>query len=93
MALDAAGNVLERLDATSDPKGAVMHVGAIGEIPDLVVRPARKAVAAQRIIATREDPGFRDEPAQLGPPPSESSRTGRRSALVTMGCRHSLSDR
>jgi hypothetical protein len=46
-----AGAVLERPDATSDAKGAFMHVGAIGEISDLVVRPARKAMAPQRIIA------------------------------------------
>jgi hypothetical protein len=43
--------VLERLDATPDPKGAVMHIGAIGEIPDLVLGPTREAMAAQRIIA------------------------------------------
>jgi hypothetical protein len=49
--LDAAGTVLDRLNATSDPKGAVMHIGAIGEIPDLVVRPTRKVMAPQRIIA------------------------------------------
>jgi hypothetical protein len=49
--LDAAGAVLERLDATSDAKGAVMHIGAISEIPDLVVRPTRKAMTVQGIIA------------------------------------------
>jgi hypothetical protein len=46
-----AGTVLERADATSDTKGSVMHIGAIGEIPDLVVRPTRKAMATQEIIA------------------------------------------
>jgi hypothetical protein len=49
--LDVAGTVLERLDATSDGKGALMHIGAIGEIPDLIVRPTRKAMATQGIVA------------------------------------------
>ena len=48
--LDAAGAAFERLDATPDLKGAVMHVGAIGEIPNLVLRPTRKAMPTQRII-------------------------------------------
>ena len=47
---DVAGTVLERLDSASDSKGAVMHVGTIGEIPDLVVRPTRKAMATQRVV-------------------------------------------
>ena len=51
IAVDAAGAALKRLDGTSDPKGAVMHVGAVGEIPDLVVRPTWEAMATDRIIA------------------------------------------
>jgi hypothetical protein len=50
IAPDAARTVLERLDAASDPKGVVVHVGAVSEIPDLVVRPTWEAMAAQRII-------------------------------------------
>src|ERR1700730_7499153 len=50
-------------------KALSAHVGAIREIPDLVVRPTRKAMVAQRVIAAREDPGLRDHSAQSEPKP------------------------
>jgi hypothetical protein len=48
-----------------------MHVGAVGEVPDLVVWPTEKASTAQRIVAAREEPGSCDEPAQLKPKPHD----------------------
>jgi hypothetical protein len=51
IALDATGTAFEYLDSSSNPKGAVVHIGAIGEIPDRVVRPTRKVMATQGIIA------------------------------------------
>jgi hypothetical protein len=51
IALDAARTAPERLDATSDPKGAVMYVGAVGEIPELIAWPTDETSAAERIVA------------------------------------------
>jgi hypothetical protein len=53
--LDGSGHAATRRPTalqkhrTSDPKGPVMHVGAVGEIPDLVVRPTWEAMATERI--------------------------------------------
>jgi hypothetical protein len=50
VALNVAGAALERLDATSNPKGAVMHVGVVGEIPDLIAWPTEETSAAEQIV-------------------------------------------
>jgi len=49
IALDTAGATLECLYAASDAKGRCRACCAIREIPDLVVRPTRKAMVAQRV--------------------------------------------
>src|SRR5215471_16894389 len=70
--LGAARAILKCLYATPNTKGAVMHVGAVGEIPDFLPRPAMQASASVSIVAARQQPGLRDQPAQVGLQSSES---------------------
>jgi hypothetical protein len=63
--LNAAGTALERFDATAIPERRFMHVGTIGEIPDLVLWSAEQASAPAAVIAAREEPRLPDDPAQL----------------------------
>ena len=67
VALDAAGTTLERLYAATSAKGAVVHIGSIGEIPHLLPWSAAKASTSIAIIAARQEPGLPGEPAQLEP--------------------------
>ena len=66
VALDAAGTTLERLYAATSAKGAVVHIGSIGEIPHLLPWSAAKASTSIAIIAARQEPGPPDDSAQLG---------------------------
>jgi hypothetical protein len=66
VALDSAGTTLERLYAATSAKSAVVHVGSIGEIPDLLPWPAVEVSASIAIIVARQEPGPPDKPAQLG---------------------------
>src|SRR5215471_10497238 len=67
VSLDATGTVLQWLYAAAHPEGSVMHVGAIREIPDLILRPSEQASAPATVIAAREEPRFRSDAAQLEP--------------------------
>jgi hypothetical protein len=53
IALDTAGTTLECLYAAPNAKRAVVHIGAIGEIPDLLPWSAAKASASTSIITAR----------------------------------------
>src|SRR4051812_18519063 len=50
----------------SNTKGSVVHIGAVGEVPDFVAWSTEEANASIAIVAAREEPGFRDEAAQFG---------------------------
>src|SRR5260370_133354 len=67
IALDTTGTTLECLYAAPNAKGAIVHVGAIGEIPDLLPWSAAGASASIAVIAARQAPGPHHEAAQLGP--------------------------
>src|SRR5215472_13004747 len=53
---DAAGAAFEWLYAAPDAKRAVVHVGPIGEVPDLFPWSAEKVYAAIAVIAARQQP-------------------------------------
>jgi hypothetical protein len=67
VALDAGGATLKRLDAAANPERTLIHVGAIGEIPNLVGWQAGQTSAPVTVVAAREKPRLRDKPAQLKP--------------------------
>src|SRR6185295_10853631 len=64
VSFDAAGTMLECLDTASNAKGAVVHIGAVGKVPDLLPRPPAQASAAVSVIAARHQPRLGGEPAQ-----------------------------
>jgi len=70
VALDAAATACERLHATANAKGIVVHISAISEVPDLIPGFAGEVSATTAVIAAREKPGYRDQPAQLYPQPN-----------------------
>src|SRR5262249_33584899 len=59
--LNAAGTALERFYATATER-RFMHVGTIGEIPDLVLRSTKQASTPATVVAAREEPRLRDKP-------------------------------
>jgi hypothetical protein len=59
--------MFEGLYAASNTKGSVVHIGTVGEVPDFLAWSTEEANASIAIVAAREEPGFRDEAAQLGP--------------------------
>src|SRR6516165_12199668 len=62
---------LERSYATPQPKGILMHVGAVGEIPHLFRRSTEKASASKAVVAARQQPGFSDETTNLDREPHD----------------------
>src|SRR5215831_5450519 len=65
--LDPGRPAFERPDAAADAKRAVVHVGAIGEIPDLLGWSADKANTAQWIVNARNQPGLGGQSPQPAP--------------------------
>lgn len=56
---------LERLHAAPAAERLVVHVGAIGEVPDLVGRPAGERQTAQQVVTGRKPPRHREPSTPL----------------------------
>ena len=66
IAFHAANAPLGRLHAAPLPEGAVVHVGAVGEVPHRIGRVPLQYVAVPAIVVARQEPGFCQEPAPAG---------------------------
>src|SRR6516164_7053056 len=62
---DAPDALVDRPHAASHAEGAIVHVRAIGKVPNVLTRSPGQSQAVQPIIAPREHPRPGDEPAEL----------------------------
>src|SRR5262249_17323249 len=65
IAVHAARTPFQRTHAAPFAEGAVVHVGTIGEIPDLFARPADERQAVHLVETPGQPPRLSDEPAEL----------------------------
>src|SRR6516165_3959945 len=61
--MNAPDPLLDRAHAAPHPERPVVHIGAIGKVPDVLARPPDQGQAMKPVIAPREAPGPSDEPA------------------------------
>jgi len=61
--MNAPDPLLDRSHAAPHAERPVVHVGAIGEVPDVLARPSDQGQAVKPVIAPGEAPGSSDKPA------------------------------
>ena len=82
VAADPARTPLARTHAAPLAKNAVVHIGAIGEVPDFLLRWANKSDTVQAIQAPGSRPRAGHEPAKLEQSPHHSDKSARLSLTV-----------